>query len=1060
MYVLIDTSAILKKSLFAGKDLELGYEEQITNEEGEIKTNWINSAEYGFDIATGMVKNFFAEARLYPKDAILVLEGVNGTKFRKGFYPDYKSGRPKSPAILKEYNKLEAMFVEAMLSLGAQVATHPGVEADDLIGWIAENIKEPLWVWTIDGDLAVLRKHANVNTHINGVINSNPFGDFPCEFIDVYKSTVGDSSDKIKGAPGFGKKAFDSVYATWGDTGLANLRQLIETRSLVKMQEDVATCPALQKLIDNAQSVELSYKCAKLHTEMIQQDTIEWQHGMNAVKEGHHPNLRHFAQEVVGVTQSNFVGVFTRIKQLAQENPLVSLDIETSTPEESDEWIEQIVAVKGKKEEKLVDVFGSELVSLQITLGGNFQYTFDFSVNHAETNNVTLEMVEQILLYLNPTHRFIIQNVNFELPVLKNTYGWFLRDVDDTQLMASYVDENSELGLKKNSPRWLNYTQTTYEELVGEGSLGAKRKMNDLTLAEAISYAADDTICTAALYQWYKLHMLMENVWDIYRKVEIGACFWTAQAYLDGLNINLATLAELSKRDEKLLTAYQDKIFEFLVKVGWEGTVFKPLTLEDYQTPDKIKYAYKIVTGEELKTRKRKFEAILGELQETEAAELVDILKSGNIDLINQYLGSKFVGKPDFNFNSTLQVRNLLYNVLGLPERLFNDHTETQIAKGELPTAKTNNDALELAILYDAPKDSVERMVLENLVEIKGLLTRFSLFYKTYSVMPHWKDGKIHSSLNQCATNTRRFSSSKPNIQQFSKNKGDIRKVVVPHNNQSMIVSLDFSAQELRIIADLSQDKNMLSCYIGDDLKDMHSITAAKISGMDYAEFRAIQLDENHPRHTEIVNLRKLAKTVNFGTQYGMESKKLAISLRCSQEEAQGFINAKDEAFRGAEIWKDEVTKQASLKGYSLTMLGARRHLTTSLNSSNSYEASKAERQAVNFVVQGSAAEMTKLAMGRMFQSGMREKYDMRFLATIHDEIVMSINIKDMPEVIPQVYAAMTAPYANMKVPLQSSVSIGWNFGDQHELGDNVVPTPENISEFINKITQEDLQAA
>lgn len=252
----------------------------------------------------------------------------------------------------------------------------------------------------------------------------------------------------------------------------------------------------------------------------------------------------------------------------------------------------------------------------------------------------------------------------------------------------------------------------------------------------------------------------------------------------------------------------------------------------------------------------------------------------------------------------------------------------------------------------------------------------------------------------------------------------------------------------------------MLSCYVGDDLKDMHSITAAKISGMDYAEFRAIQLDENHPRHTEIVNLRKLAKTVNFGTQYGMESKKLAISLRCSQEEAQGFINAKDEAFRGAEIWKDEVTKQASLKGYSLTMLGARRHLTTSLNSSNSYEASKAERQAVNFVVQGSAAEMTKLAMGRMFQSGMREKYDMRFLATIHDEIVMSINIKDMPEVIPQVYAAMTASYANMKVPLQSSVSIGWNFGDQHELGDNVVPTSENISEFINKITQEDLQAA
>lgn len=1060
MFVLVDVSAILKKALFAGKDTEFGYEEHIINDAGEEKVNWVNTAQYGFDNATNMVKTFFKEYHLNPKDAILVLEGVNGTKFRRAFYPDYKQGRPKSQAILNEYNKLESMFIEAMLNLGSQVASHEGVEADDLIAWFAETIKEDqLLVWSVDGDLAILSKHPNVSTYINNNFNTNPFGDFPVQFIDVYKATVGDSSDKIKGASGFGPKAFESVYATFGDNGLAVLRKLIEARSLVKMQEDVDKCPSLQKLIDNAQSVELSFKCAKLHTELIQQESIQWQHGLNKVGGNHHPHLSDFAQKVTGVTRDNFDSVFSQIKQLAKENNLVYLDIETSTPEESDDWLEVINGTKRDKSKgQKVDVFGSELVSVQLTLGGNYQHTFDFSINHADTNNIPAEMVEQVLLYLNPTHRFVIQNVNFELPVLKNTYGWFLRDIDDTKLMASYVDENSALGLKENSKRWLGYDQQTYAETVADAE-GSKRKMDQLTLKEALNYGADDTICTAALYQWYRLHMCIENVWKIYREVEIDAAFWTAQAFLDGLNINLATLAELSKRDASELETQQNIIYEYLAKLGWEGSVFTPLTYDTYKEPDSIKYAYQIVTGEPLKTRKRKFEAILEEILELGESDLHDLLVAGDIELLNSYLKSKFSGKPTFNFNSPKQLSKLLYEVLNLPVRIRNKQTDAQKAKGEGPTPKTDTDAIELAILYDAPNGSQERRILETLLEVKTLQTRFNLFYKTYPALPHWKDGKIHASLNQCGTNTRRFSSSNPNLQQFPKGKGDFRKVIVPHNSQSMIVSLDFSAQELRIIADLSQDNNMLSCYVGDALRDMHSITGAKISNMDYDEFKAIQTNEDHPMHKAISNQRKLAKTVNFGTQYGVEAPKLAITLRCSEEEAQNYIDAKEAAFPEVEAWKTQVIQDSKRSGYSQTMLGARRHLVN-INSSNRFEASKDERRSVNFKIQGSGAEMTKLAMGRMYRSNMRNKYDMRFLAVIHDEALLSINVNDMVEVIPEVYAAMTAPYANMQVPIQSSVSIGWTFGDQHELGDNVAPTAENITALINKISERGLQAA
>ena len=90
-----------------------------------------------------------------------------------------------------------------------------------------------------------------------------------------------------------------------------------------------------------------------------------------------------------------------------------------------------------------------------------------------------------------------------------------------------------------------------------------------------------------------------------------------------------------------------------------------------------------------------------------------------------------------------------------------------------------------------------------------------------------------------------------------------------------------------------------------------------------------------------------------------------------------------------------------------------------------------------------------------MWESRLRERYDIRFFAPIHDEVVFSINVLDMPQAIPEIHAAMTAPYATMQVPIESSVSMGWNFGDQHEMGDGVRPTPENVQQMIDKLMAE-----
>lgn len=269
-----------------------------------------------------------------------------------------------------------------------------------------------------------------------------------------------------------------------------------------------------------------------------------------------------------------------------------------------------------------------------------------------------------------------------------------------------------------------------------------------------------------------------------------------------------------------------------------------------------------------------------------------------------------------------------------------------------------------------------------------------------------------------------------------------------------MIVALDFSAQELRLTAQASQDPAMLSCYVGAHLRDMHSITGAEIAGLPYDEFKAIIDDETHPQHKAMKKCRANGKTVNFAELYGSQAPTMAKNLMVTEEEAQRFLDAKAAAFPGVARWKGDVIKQAKTTGYARTMLGARRHLHD-INSSNKWEAAKAERQAANFVIQGSGAEMTKLAMARMWFSKLRERYDIRFFAPIHDEVVFSIATKDMPSAIPEIHQAMTAQYADMQVPVESSVSFGWNFGDQHELGDGVKPTPENVQKMLDSLLAE-----
>jgi DNA polymerase-1 len=519
------------------------------------------------------------------------------------------------------------------------------------------------------------------------------------------------------------------------------------------------------------------------------------------------------------------------------------------------------------------------------------------------------------------------------------------------------------------------------------------------------------------------------------------------------------------------------KLRDFLIAKGWEGTV--PPSYTPDITAKEIKEAFTVVfDGDELDTAVRTPSKIVKLLQAEGEMVFSSMLAKcledqAGADAFTAYVRQHFKGEPIFNSESPKQMQHLLFEVMGLPIQIRNKPTAIMKSKGLLGSPKTD----ELAIRYSMRVASDEvKELLESLWLMKMVMTRRELYYTKYPYFVHWKTGRIHPSHNQCGTNTRRASESKPNKQQLPKHQKvelamlqdaesmaaivpRFRETILPHKPGAVVVSMDFNAQELRNIAEQSGDENLVACYVGDNKKDMHSITGHAILKLLKPEHREMTYDEfadvikrsdldkdfkKTPIAKLVKDFRARGKKTNFTTEYGAMAPKLAATMLVTEEEAQLFIDARESAFPRVADWKLEVIEEAKTKGFVTTMMGARRHLAAALNSGEFMEASKAERQAVNFKVQGSCGEQTKLAEGRMWEAGLFFKYDAVCYGPIHDEVVASVMVEDLVPFIKDMHAAMVANYAGMQVPIISSISFGPTFGEQFEIGEE--PNEEAIA--------------
>tara|TARA_B100000609_G_scaffold198923_1_gene199874 strand:- start:1181 stop:2395 length:1215 start_codon:yes stop_codon:yes gene_type:complete len=356
----------------------------------------------------------------------------------------------------------------------------------------------------------------------------------------------------------------------------------------------------------------------------------------------------------------------------------------------------------------------------------------------------------------------------------------------------------------------------------------------------------------------------------------------------------------------------------------------------------------------------------------------------------------KIVGR-NFNISSPKQLQEIFYEEMNLP-------VLKKTPKGQPSTSE--DVMIDLAEHHEVPK-----LVLEyrNLSKLKNTYT--DKLGETINESTR----RLHTSYNQTVTITGRLSSSNPNLQNIpikTKNGRDIRKTFIPEEG-STIISADYSQIELRVMAHLSQDKTLLKSFKNNE--DIHSVTAKEIFSIP-----------GQPSDQQ----RRVAKTINFGLIYGISSFGLAKQLRIDNSEAKEFIDKYFLKYSGVKEFMSEIKKEAKAQGYVKTLAG-RRIFLPNITHSNFQIRSAAERTAINAPMQGTAADILKLAMIEIDKWLINENDNIKMLMQVHDELVFEVKESFVTEAKSKINNLM-CNCSKLDVPLVVDIGIGDNWETAH----------------------------
>ena len=355
----------------------------------------------------------------------------------------------------------------------------------------------------------------------------------------------------------------------------------------------------------------------------------------------------------------------------------------------------------------------------------------------------------------------------------------------------------------------------------------------------------------------------------------------------------------------------------------------------------------------------------------------------------------------EFNINSPKQLGEILFDKLKLDPKAKKTKT------GQYMTGEDILSKLELQ----------NHEIARKILDFRELQKLKSTYVDALPLLISPRTGRIHTSFNQAVTSTGRLSSTNPNLQNIpirTPRGREIRKAFIPKNDDFLILSADYSQIELRIMAAFAKDESMIEAF--NQGRDIHATTAAKVFNVSLDEVTS--------------DMRRKAKTVNFGIIYGVSAFGLAAQIGVSRTEAKELIDNYWKEFPSIKKYMNDAVIIARENGYVETILGRRRYLRD-INSQNMVERGFAERNAVNAPIQGSAADMIKIAMIKVNDFIKQEKLQSRIILTVHDELVFDVHKSELELMKTKVNELMinAIPFP---VKMETGIGVGLNWLEAH----------------------------
>lgn len=460
-----------------------------------------------------------------------------------------------------------------------------------------------------------------------------------------------------------------------------------------------------------------------------------------------------------------------------------------------------------------------------------------------------------------------------------------------------------------------------------------------------------------------------------YRKISITSLIGSGKTQKSMRDVPLESIAEYACEDADITLRLRDKLRSELEK-------YKMTSLcDDVEFP---------------------LIPVLCEMERNGVKIDVDILRDVSKELERQLQNLETdihnLAGEEFNINSTKQLQEILFNKLRL-----------QTSKKTKTGFSTDVSVLE--------ELTSQHPIAERLLEYRQMTKLKSTYVDALPQLINPETQRVHTSFNQAVTATGRLSSSDPNLQNIpirTETGREIRKAFVPQSKDRVIMSADYSQIELRVMAHISKDESLIRAF--QHREDIHAATAAKVFGVNPKDVTP--------------DMRRKAKEVNFGIMYGIGPFGLKTRLGISQTEAKEIIETYFKNYPKVQKYVAETIAKARKLGYVETLLGRRRYFTN-LNSKNAAVRQFEERAAINMPIQGTAADMIKIAMINIHNAIKKEKLKSLMILQVHDELVFDV-LKDEVKTMESLVTEKMKAALKLDVPVEVEVGTGKNWFEAH----------------------------